>query len=103
MKLIMIKIIDAHLRLGRPTSTRVATMFLYLNDDFEGGETFFPLARRANSTMPDKIPDNCKGHGQKDPKRQPKSERDAYFDGSEDGFNPGEGDGIVIKPIKGFV
>jgi len=43
--------IDAHALAGRPTTSRLATFFLYLNDvpEEDGGETFFPpcCARRA--------------------------------------------------------
>ena len=37
--------IDAHVKPGRRTSSRVATPFLYLSDNYTGGHAWFPLAK----------------------------------------------------------
>jgi prolyl 4-hydroxylase len=72
--------LDAHAKSGRPTSTRHATFFTYLNDGFDGGHTFFPLAER---DRPDAVPDSCRGYEAKNYRRQTKEERSSYIDGSE--------------------
>ena len=40
--------LDVHAAPGRPTSSRVATCFIYMSDVESGGETYFPMAKKAD-------------------------------------------------------
>lgn len=82
--------LDAHALAGRPTSSRVATFFVYLNDvpREDGGETFFPLAvpvpdavEQVPFVEPGRAPSMCERFARKDPEVQDAAERDMYIDG----------------------
>jgi len=73
--------IDAHSLSGMGTSRRIATFYTIIIDEFEGGETFFPLGTRIDGSF-DPLPKSCEGFEQKNPERQ-NNEADAYLDGSE--------------------
>jgi len=42
------------------TASRIGTFLIYLNEGYQGGETFFPLGKRVDAVV-DKIPTTCSG------------------------------------------
>ena len=79
--------LDVHAKHGRHTSSRIATAFLYLSDVEAGGETYFPVAKRADGGR-DPPPKTCEAFIGKDvdpdsPTAQSEEAASRYYDGSE--------------------
>lgn len=81
--------IDAHALTGHPTTTRVATAFVYLSGDItpDAGATFFPLAiatpaaRGIEGVSVGEVPPACNSFQGKDPRVQAKDVMATYLDG----------------------